>query len=56
MFHNMVRCLAFRTPEYLPVAVRVVLHDAVLGALKGVELEVSLPTGAGPLLGGCYLE
>ena len=34
----MVRCLAFRTPEYLPVAVRVVLHDAVLWVLEGVEL------------------
>jgi len=46
----------FRTPEYLPVSVRVVLHDTVLGALESIELEDPPPAGAGFLLCRGYLE
>ena len=43
-------------PEHLSVSVEIVLHDVVLGALEGVELEEASPAGAGLLLCGGYLE
>ncbi len=47
---------ALWAPEHLPVSVGVVLHDAVLGALEGVELEETPPAGTGLLLCGGNLE
>ena len=42
--------------EYLLVSVGVVLHDTLLGALEGIELDKSPPAGADFLLCRGYLE
>jgi len=43
-------------PEHLPVSVEIVLHEVVLWALEGVELEEAPPAGVGLLHCGGYLE